>query len=85
MREQDGPAVADPVMEVDGSLRCLGSEIGSFVIDTQHIHLLKMSIACARLLIGWSYEMRKGESIPPEQPTLSYIRYDTKVRIDKVS
>ncbi len=36
MREQDGPAGADPFVEVDGSLRSIGGEIGSFVVYAQH-------------------------------------------------
>ena len=36
MREQDGPAVADPFVEVDRALRSFGREIGSFVVDAQH-------------------------------------------------
>src|SRR5437588_3468887 len=36
VREQDGPAVADPLVEVDPALRSLGGEIGSLVVDAQH-------------------------------------------------
>ncbi len=33
MREQDGPAVADPFVETDGALGGFGSEIGGSVVD----------------------------------------------------
>ena len=36
MREQDRPAVADPFMEVDGSLRSFRGEIGGIVVYAQH-------------------------------------------------
>ena len=35
VREQDGPAVADPVVEVDRALRGLGGEVGGGVVDAQ--------------------------------------------------
>jgi hypothetical protein len=33
VRKQDGPAVANPLVKVDGALRGFGSEVGSFGID----------------------------------------------------
>jgi hypothetical protein len=36
MREQDGPAVADPFVEIDRALRSFGGKIGCFVVDAQH-------------------------------------------------
>src|SRR6516162_968541 len=35
VREQDGPAVADPFVEVDAALGRLRGEIGSFAVDSQ--------------------------------------------------
>jgi hypothetical protein len=35
MREQDGPSVSDPFMEVDGALRCFRNEVRGFVVDTE--------------------------------------------------
>jgi hypothetical protein len=36
MREQDGPAIADPFVEVDCALGSFGCEIGSFIVYAQH-------------------------------------------------
>jgi hypothetical protein len=36
VRKKDGPAIADPFVEIDFSLRGFGSEIGGFVVDAQH-------------------------------------------------
>src|ERR1700690_929959 len=35
VRKQDGPAIADPFVKVDGALRGFGGEIRSFRIDAQ--------------------------------------------------
>ena len=32
--EEDGPVVADPLVEVDGAVRGLGGEVGGFVVDS---------------------------------------------------
>src|SRR5581483_1646281 len=36
MREQDGPSVADPVMEMNGALGCFGGEIRSDIVNAQN-------------------------------------------------
>src|ERR1700686_3170465 len=36
MREQDGPAIANPFVKVDRTLRSFGGEIGGFVVYAQH-------------------------------------------------
>ena len=33
VREEDGPVVADPLVEVDGALGGVGGEVGGFVVD----------------------------------------------------
>jgi hypothetical protein len=35
MGEQDSPAVSDPLMKVDGTLRGFSDEIGSFFVYSQ--------------------------------------------------
>ena len=35
VREQDGPTVADPLVEVDPTFGGIGVEVGSFVIDSE--------------------------------------------------
>src|SRR5258708_14362459 len=35
MREQDGPAVADPLVEIDPALRALRRKVGRFTVDSQ--------------------------------------------------
>jgi hypothetical protein len=36
MREQNGPAIANPFMEVDRSLGSFGGEIRCFIVYAQH-------------------------------------------------
>src|SRR5215472_17198183 len=36
MRKQNGPAIPDPFVKVDGALRSFRREIRRFVVDTQH-------------------------------------------------
>jgi hypothetical protein len=35
MRKQNGPAIADPLVEVDRAFRSVGGEVGGFVIDSE--------------------------------------------------
>ena len=34
--EEDGPAVADPFVEIDGALGSFGGEVGGVVVDAKH-------------------------------------------------
>ena len=49
MREQDGPAVADPVVEIDRALRRLGGEVRRFGIDSER-HC-RLPLCCPRMHI----------------------------------
>ncbi len=35
VREQHSPIVADPLVKVDGAVRCFRREIGSYIVDTE--------------------------------------------------
>ena len=35
VREQHSPAIADPLMEVDGALGRFGGEVGSYIVDAE--------------------------------------------------
>src|SRR6202022_845955 len=44
VREEDGPLIADPLVEVDRTLGRLRSEVGGFVVDTQRHGTLLFAI-----------------------------------------
>ncbi len=47
--EENGPAVADPFVEVDGALRGFGGEIGSNIVDAERHCVFRPSRWCLRL------------------------------------
>src|SRR5260370_28242657 len=49
MGEQDGPSIADPLVEVDLALSGVGGEVGSFAVDPQCHELPPLRV---RLFVG---------------------------------
>jgi hypothetical protein len=56
MRKENGPTVADPLVEVDGAVGCFGSKVGRRVVDPEgHAAFLlsfvfKLGAVCASLM-----------------------------------
>src|SRR6266436_7770439 len=66
MREQDGPPVADPLVEIDPALRAVRGEIGSFAVDPQGHESPPHRVNSSYM--GYSWE-KWGSHLLPASPT----------------
>ena len=66
VREQDGPAIADPVVEGDGALGGLGGEVGHFAVDAQGHGVSSFLLGCLGVALPRMRAMLPGAALPPQ-------------------